>query len=412
MFNHPLGLIMRNQFVILFIISLLLWTVVAVRGQTREINMGEIVRQSDRKVKLISIISSDKAIQSRLISAFSLHGAYAVKPVGQSVFTFRFIPEGSQQVKLSIESGTPLKAQFTETVSGGDLEEAALRSADLAVFKTLGAPGFFNGKLAFVGDRSGYNEIYTTNLFFSRVRQITHDKSQSVLPHWSPDGNRINYTSYYRNGFPDIYTIDLATLQRNTLASFKGINTGGEYNSQGTEVAMVLSGTGNTEIYIGNSLGRNLRRITRSPAVESDPSWSPDGQRIAFTSNRLGTPQLFEVSTKGGNAKRIPTNNSGNCTEPSWNPRHANILAFTAAVGKEFEIALYDFDKKESSWLTRGLGDAIEPCWTQDGRHLVYTARTNKSRRLMLIDTMTGKMQRLSPDTFGDVFQAAYVSSP
>jgi len=203
-------------------VSLLLWTSDSVIGQTREINMGEIVRQSDREVKLISIISSDKAVQNRIIKAFNLHGAYAIKPSGQSNFTFRFIPVGSDRIQLAIESGQPLKTQYTETVSGSDREEAALRAADLAVFKTLGAPGFFTGKLAFVGDRSGHKEIYTTDLLFTRVRQITRDKSQSILPHWSPDGNRINYTSYYRNGFPDIYTIDMATLQRNTMASFKG----------------------------------------------------------------------------------------------------------------------------------------------------------------------------------------------
>ena len=411
MLNHLSIIIMRNLFILSVTVSLLLWTSVPVIGQTREINMGEIVRQSDREVKLISILSSDKAVQNRIITAFNLHGAYAIKPSGQSNFTFRFIPVGSDRMQLAIESGNPLKTQYTETVSGRDREEAALRAADLAVFKTLGVPGFFTGKLAFVGDRSGHSEIYTTDLLFTRVRQITRDQSHSVLPHWSPDASRINYTSYYRNGFPDIYTIDLATLQRNTMASFKGTNMGGEYNPRGTEVAMVLSGTGNTEIYIGNSLGRNLRRITRSPAVESDPTWSPNGERIAFTSNRLGKPQLFEVSTRGGDAKRIPTNNSGNCTEPTWNPRHANIIAFTAAVGKEFEIALFDFNKKQSRWLTRGAGDAIEPCWTQDGRHLVYTARTKKSRRLILIDTVTGKMQRLSPDNLGNVFQAAYVSS-
>ena len=402
---------MRARYFILITNALLLWTSIAVTGQTREINMGEIVRQSDRKVKLISIISTDKVIQNLLIKAFNLHGAYAIKPGGQSVFVFRFNPQGSQRIQLSIESGKPLKAQFTESVTGNDLREAALRAADLAVMKTLGAPGFFTGKLAFVGDRSGYNEIYTTDLLFSRARQITRDRSQSILPHWSPDGGRINYTSYYRNGFPDIYTIDLATLQRKTMASFKGTNTGGAFNSRGTEVAMVLSGTGDTEIYIGNPLGRNLRRITRNPAVESDPTWSPDGERIAFTSNRLGKPQLFEVSIRGGNAKRIPTNNSGNCTEPSWNPRYANIIAFTAAVGREFEIALYNFAKKQSSWLTRGEGDAIEPCWTQDGRHLIYTARTQKYRRLMIIDTETGKAQTLSPDDFGNAFQAAYVSA-
>ena len=89
-------------------------------------------------------------------------------------------------------------------------------------------------------------------------------------PHWSPDGRKIYYTSYYRNGFPDIYAIDLNTLERSTFASFKGINTGATFNPRGSEVAMVLSGTGNSEIYISNTLGRNLRRLTRNPAVEAD----------------------------------------------------------------------------------------------------------------------------------------------
>ena len=402
---------MRVLFILLATVSLLLSTSTLVIGQNREINMGEIVRQSNREIKLISITSSDKVVQNRVVKAFNLHGAYAIKAKGQSNFTFRFIPVGADRIQLAIESGKPLKTQYTETVSGSDREEAALRAADLAVLKTLGVPGFFSGKLAFVGDRSGHNEIYTTDLLFTRVRQITQDQSHSILPHWSPDGSRINYTSYYRNGFPDIYTIDLATLQRNTMVSFRGTNTGGEYNLRGTEVALVLSGIGNTEIYIGNSLGRNLRRITHSPAVESDPTWSPNGDRIAFTSNRLGKPQLFEASARGTNVRRIPTNISGNCTEPSWNPRNVNILAFTAAVGKEFEIALFDFNKRQSRWLTRGVGDAIEPCWTQDGRHLVYTARSKNSRRLILIDTETGKMCRLSPDNLGNIFQASYVST-
>ena len=48
---------MRNLFILSVTVSLLLWTSVPVIGQTREINMGEIVRQSDREVKLISILS-------------------------------------------------------------------------------------------------------------------------------------------------------------------------------------------------------------------------------------------------------------------------------------------------------------------------------------------------------------------
>ncbi len=134
---------MRVLFILLATVSLLLSTSTLVIGQNREINMGEIVRQSNREIKLISIISSDKVVQNRIVKAFNLHGAYAIKPKGQSNFTFRFIPVGADRIQLAIESGKPLKTQYTETVSGSDREEAALRAADLAVLKTLGVPGFF-----------------------------------------------------------------------------------------------------------------------------------------------------------------------------------------------------------------------------------------------------------------------------
>ena len=174
---------MTRNYYFYFMLPLLLWWPLALlKGQSRAIDMGEIVRLSNKKVKNISLISSDREILNLVVRGFSLHGAYAIKSQGNSVFTFRFTPKGPQSIQVSIESGNPLKAQFTQLVTGANRREATLLAADLVVLKTLGIPGFFAGNIAFVGNRSGHREIYVSDLFFGQVRQITHDRTHSVLP--------------------------------------------------------------------------------------------------------------------------------------------------------------------------------------------------------------------------------------
>jgi TolB protein len=169
--------------------------------------------------------------------------------------------------------------------------DALYSAGDVAVSKTLGTKGFFASKVAFIADRTGNSEVYTSDILFKAVRQLTKDRAQCLSPNLSPDGNVLLYTSYHGTGFPDIYKVDLLTGRRSVLAGFRGTNTGGTFSPDGRQIAMILSGSGNAEVYVSNSTGKQLRRLTRTDSLEADPSWSPDGRRLVFTSDQLGGPQ-------------------------------------------------------------------------------------------------------------------------
>lgn len=379
----------------------------APQAVAQEIDIGRVDVQGGRDVIRV-LIASDQAEMKQLAErAFSAHGAFrVVRDRSSASFVFTFRPSGSGNgVNVEIVSGS---GKFQETVTGTSPRNALYRAADLAVAKTTGQPGFFAGKLAFVADRTGAKEVYISDLFLGGIKQVTNDRSDSVGPRWSPDGRNILYTSYYRSGFPDIFKIDTVTNRRVPFISVRGTNTGARFSPDGNRVAMVLSGSGNPEIYVSNAAGKQIRRLTRTDAVQSSPTWSPDGSRLIFTSDRNGRPQLFTMRAAGGDMTRIPTNISGNCTEPDWNPRDPNLVAFTAAVGGRFAVAVYDFSKRQSRFLTQGSGDAVAPCWTSDGRHLVYTARTSSTSRLMLLDTHTGKSTPLSSQQLGKVSHADF----
>lgn len=369
--------------------------------------IGEVIVTADTKTVPVRVSSTNPELNSLAIQAFRSHGRYRVVASGYT-YDIKFTPVGATQVRVEIarSSGTPV---HSEVATGSSSRNALLRAADIAVEKTngLGLKGFFTAKVAFIGERTGKKEIYVSDLFFGEVKQITRDNAQALGPRWAPDGSKLLYTSYFKSGFPDIFQIDLNSYQRTTFVSFKGTNSGARYSPNGSQVAMVLSGEGNAEIYVSDANGKRVSRRTRTDAVEASPCFSPDGGRIVFTSDAAGGPQLYIIPAGGGSMQRVPTNISGYCAEPDWSRANPNKIAFTARIGRGYQIAVHDFSKGKSAQASNAPFDGVEPSWLPDGRHLVYTARDRTTSRICILDTESGASMPISPTSFGPALQAS-----
>lgn len=358
-------------------------------------DLGDVTLVYDLKTIAVSVSGSTPELDNLANLAFNAHGRY--RRAANSSTTIRFTQVATNQVQVTVtKSGSVVLNQIAQ---GTSTRNALLRAADMAVKATSGLNGFFASRLAFISEYSGKSEVFTGDLFFGEVRQITKDNAQAITPRWSPDGGKILYTSFYKSGFPDIFLLDLNSMQRTTFVSFKGTNSGARFSPNGSQVAMVLSGEGNPEIYVSNAQGRGVARRTHSSAVEASPAWSPDGSRLIFTSDAAGGPQLYVMPAAGGQMQRLGTNISGYCAEPDWSAGDPNKIAFTARVGRGFQIAVYDMATRASAKVvSKAPVDAVQPAWLADGRHLVYTERAANSRSIWILDTETGKRTRLSPD--------------
>ena len=371
-------------------------------------DIGVVDVTADTSTIPLFVTSSSPELQNLALTAFGVHGRFRLVASG-AAYSVTFTAAGANQVSVAITKGSSATPVHSETVSGSSLRHALLKAADVAVTKTSGLRGFFAGKLAFVGETTGKTEIYTADLFFGNVLRWTSDGKQLMGPHWSPDGQRIVFTSY-RTSFPDIYVLDLQTRQRNVLASFKGTNSGGRFSPDGTRAAMVLSGEGNPEIYVGTAQGRQIRRLTNNQAIEASPVWSPDGSRLAFVSDAAGGPQLYVMSANGGGMTRLKTDVSRYCAEPDWSKGDPNKIVFTAGVNKGYQTAVFDFTTNTAKIVSHAPMDAIEPAWLGDGRHVVVTFRAANTRSLWVLDTESGKATRLSPASFGQASNASYLA--
>lgn len=389
---------MRNAFRILLALACL-------SPALAQRDIGIVDVHGDAQVTGVTVTSASAELQNLARQAFNAHGRYRLLASG-GAYALSFAPAGANAVTVTIARGG--STLHTQTVSGSSLRNALLRAADVAVNRTSGLRGWFAGKLAFVGERTGKTEIYTSDVFFGELVKWTSDGKQVIGPRWSPDGSRIVYTSY-RTSFPDIYQIEFASRRISLLASFKGTNSGGRLSPDGSRLAMVLSGEGNPEVYVGNAQARQLRRLTRTDSVEASPAWSPDGSRLIFASGNP-TPQLYTMPANGGTMTRVSTNISRYCAEPDWSRADPNKIVFTAAVGRGYQTAVHDLAAGTSKIVTKAPTDAIEPVWLADGRHVICTYRGANTRTLYVVDTETGKATRLSPAAMGNAGNASYLA--
>ncbi len=384
------------------ILRLLLLLAAAAAPALAQRNIGEVTVTAENKTIPVRVSANTPELNDLALRAFNVHGRYRLTASGYA-YDIKFSAVTGTQVRVDITKGAAGAPFSSDVVTGRNERDALLRAADVAVTKTngLGLKGFFTSRIAFIGGGGSRREIYTSDLFFRQVTQVTHDNALALFPRWSPDGSKLLYTSFYKSGFPDIFQIDLNNYQRTTFVSFKGTNGSARYSPNGAQVAMVLSGEGTPEIYIANAQGRQVTRKTRSDAVKSSPCFSPDGSRLVFAMQP--GPQLYVMSTGGGPQQRLVTGYSYTA-EPDWSRTNPNKIVCTVRSGS-YQIAVYDFSRGGAEIVSKAPFDGIEPSWLPDGRHVVYTARDRNTSVLCILDTETGKSTPISPRSFGPAMQ-------
>jgi TolB protein len=361
-----------------------------------KVNIGEVRVDVDNATIPVRVSANAAELQTLAQIAFNAHGRYRLVASGQA-YDFKFTGLAGNQVRVDITKGAAGTPVASQTVTGSTPRHALLRAADAAVEKTngLNLRGFFTARLAFISQRSGKSEVYASDLFLGEAKQLTRDGALALTPRWAPDGSRIIYTSYFKTGAPDIFLLDPVSGRKDTFASFRGSNWGARFSPSGQQVAMVLTGEGNSEIYVCTAQGRSPVRKTRSDAVKASPCWSPDGTQLVFAMDP--GPQLYVMAAAGGTPRRLSMGLGTYAAEPDWSRADPNKIACTVRVGRQYQIAVFNVATGKGQVASKASFDGIEPSWLADGRHLVYTARDRATSVLCILDTETGKSTRISP---------------
>ena len=379
---------------------------VVFHSSARSQTLKEIVRPGQNPIR-IAVESSNSQLVSLGRQALGLHGAFDVSTANSANWVLNLSSSGNR-VQYSVNAPKGGSNKSRGTASGSDLYSAFCQAMDAVVRDLSGTPGFFAGTLAFVAEPTGKPEIYLSDILFRSVKPVTDYRSNVVTPRWSPDGSRLIYTSYAQTGYPDIVVQNLVKKTLKPVANYRGVNLGGSFSPDGRSIAFVASSSGSPEIYTARPDGSGARRHTWTKGLAATPSWSPDAKKIVFVSDDWGGPQLILLDVAKKANSRIRTGLGGYNVEPDWNPVNPDLVAFTTRAGSEFQIALYSFSEQRSVMLTGTAGSSVEPAWLSDGRHIVYTYRSEGKKQLRIIDVRTKRTSNLHSAQLANASQADF----
>ncbi|QOY86829.1 protein kinase domain-containing protein [Paludibaculum fermentans] len=141
--------------------------------------------------------------------------------------------------------------------------------------------------------------------------------------------------------------------------------------------------------------GAPSRRVAISTRADEDASYSPDGQKIAFSSDRSGQFEIWTASAKGANPRRL-TALGGYSASPAWSPDSRRV-AFDSTAGGLSQVWVVGEDESRPVALTRGM-EGIVPSWSHDGQWIYFSSRTTGRNELWRVAAAGGTPVQLSRD--------------
>src|SRR5713101_2378950 len=262
---------------------------------------------------------------------------------------FAFTNAQAAQYLISGSNNGNLQGRVTDAVNKSTLVSKAYTGASVRRQAHAFADDFVvaldrkpicQTKIAFKGETGGGNgEIFVSDFDGHNPQQVTPDHTIVAAPCWVPGRMGLYYTSYKYN-HPDIFFHNLSSGERKVFARYGGSNISPAVSPDGGRVAMILSRDGWTDLYVCNSDGTGLKRLTKSPQDESSPCWSPDGKWIAFTV-QFRDFEIAVVPAGGGSATLLVEGE-----DPSWAP-NSRTLIYARRQGGRYVLSLLDVPTKQ-----------------------------------------------------------------
>ena len=249
------------------------------------------------------------------------------------------------------------------------------------------------GRIAFTCYVQQIDQICIMNADGSDRKQLTHFSATSFYPSISPDGKTVYFVSKEKGTF-DIYSMALDGGDVERLTNGIGSLYAPELSPDGKRIVFANHGNG---IWIMRADGNNPHPITFKDDI--DPTWSPDGSKIAFASSRRGDRQLFMMDANGDNVEQL-TDLKDMGGRSTWSPDSTKIAFYRGAQGDR-NIYIVDVSTKEVTRLTSG-GDNLGPSWSPDGNWIAFTSFRDGNNEIYIVHPDGSGLRRLTDSPISD----------
>ncbi len=260
------------------------------------------------------------------------------------------------------------------------------------IHELIGYEGIFLTKLAFVSTSTGHKEVYVSDYDGYNAQQLTFDESIALFPRWSPSGDKIAFYSY-KEGDPKLYVTNHTSGKVRTILNRKGLYSGASWAPDGKKLAFTLSQEGNPDIFTVDINGGTITQVTKGWGINTSATFSPDGKKIVFVSNRSGSPQIYVRTLKSGREERLTFQGTYN-QSPTWSS--LDRIAYSSYEEGRYNIYTMDSDGRNLNKLTEDQRDNEDPCWSPDGRYIVFSSNRAGGYHLYIMNARGQNQRRIT----------------
>lgn len=254
------------------------------------------------------------------------------------------------------------------------------------------------------------SEIWEIDYDGENQRQVTNENSYCITPLFFPTigpftENKFLYVNY-KNGQPKIYLGSLKGEKGVPLVPLRGNQLLPALSKRGDMLAFISDASGRADLFVQlfskshGLMGKPIQAYSYPKSVQASPTFHPDGKKIAFVSDKNGTPRIFIIETPypGKKTDSQPICITKRCrhnTCPCWSP-DGEKLAYSAMVDGIRQIMVYDFATQEEIQLTDGGSHKENPSWAPNSLHLVYNTVDPSSSELFVVNLKQKKAMQIT----------------
>ncbi len=255
------------------------------------------------------------------------------------------------------------------------------------------------------------SEVWEADYDGANARQITRDGGYCIQPVYIPpkSGNMPGSFFYvsYKTGQSKIYMASLKDGIGNRFSLLKGNQLMPAISRQRDQVSFISDYTGNPDLFLQKfspetgAIDKPQQIFSANHAVQGTPTFSPDGKKIAFVSNKDGSTRIYimDIPAPGASLKDIKptliTKQNKESSAPVWSPDGKKIAYCAFSKGAR-QIWVYDIDKRQEIQITQGSGNKENPTWAPNSLHLIFNSTGYGDSELYLVNLNQPEATKIS----------------
>lgn len=273
--------------------------------------------------------------------------------------------------------------------------------------------------------KTSQSDLIKENTFLTNIKQLTVDGEKNGEAYFSPDSKQIIFQGVRNTDkFYQIYKMDNNGKNIKLISTGKGKTTCAYFSPDGKKIIYASSHLdpesekklptkhgsyswdfeGSMDIFQANPDGSNLKRLTTSKGYDAEGTYSHDGKKIIFTSQRDGDSELYIMDSDGKNQKRL-TNYKGYDGGAFFSPDDKKIVYRRFDKYGNAQIVLMNSDGTNIKELTGSKAINWCPAFHPDGKHIVFSSNISGRRNfdLFIMDYNGNNIRQITFDKNSDV---------